>query len=118
MRSRRAVLLVLAVLTASFVAALHPAAFAGELTVAQEQDSEGSDSETGTDTDTDEGSGRTDAETGANEDQVVEGESEAEEGPPWTYQMARMILVLLVLMAVGIGGLYWRLVVQRQRHGV
>jgi hypothetical protein len=40
-----------------------------------------------------------------------------ETGPPWTYQMARITLVLLVLLAVAIGLLYYRLVVRRRRGG-
>lgn len=56
------------------------------------------------------------AETGADEGQVEGGESE-ETGPPWTYQMARMSLALLILLGLAMAGLYWRLVLQRQRRG-
>jgi hypothetical protein len=38
-----------------------------------------------------------------------------EEGPPWTYQMARIGIGLLVLMFLGLGLLYYRMVVSRQR---
>jgi hypothetical protein len=39
-------------------------------------------------------------------------------GPPWTYQMARISIVLLVLMIVAVALLYYRLVVARQRGEV
>jgi hypothetical protein len=52
-------------------------------------------------------------ETGAEEGQT---EPAAEEtGPPWTYQMARIGIVLLVFMALGVGLAYYRFVVRRQR---
>jgi len=47
-----------------------------------------------------------------------EGQSEEaaeEEGPPWTYQMARISLALLAFLALAIGGAYYRFVVMRQR---
>jgi hypothetical protein len=77
----------------------------------------GGESSTGQDTDEGEGSSGAEAETGANEGQTEGGETE-ETGPPWTYQMARISLALLVLMGLATAGLYWRLVVQRQRRGV
>ena len=64
-----------------------------------------------------EGEGQSDpeAETGADE-----GESGGTEqtGPPWTYQMARLSVVLVLLLLGGLGLLYYRLVVSRQRQGV
>ena len=36
-------------------------------------------------------------------------------GPPWTYQMARLSVGLLLLLAVGIGVMYYRLIAKRQR---
>jgi hypothetical protein len=39
-------------------------------------------------------------------------------GPPWTYQMARISIVLLVLMIAGVAALYYRLVIARQRGEV
>ena len=39
-------------------------------------------------------------------------------GPPWTYQMARISIVLLVVIIAAVGLLYYRLVVARQRGEV
>jgi VIT1/CCC1 family predicted Fe2+/Mn2+ transporter len=61
-----------------------------------------------------EGGGQSDAEAetdpGAGEEAAAE-----EEGPPWTYQMARMALGLIVLSALGLGWLYYRMIAARQR---
>jgi hypothetical protein len=63
----------------------------------------------------DEGSGQgsSEAESGA-QGQSEEGESTASE-VPWTFQMARLSVLLLLALAAGIGLLYYRLVVKRQR---
>ena len=60
-----------------------------------------------------EGQSDADAETGAGEGET--GEAATEEGPPWTYQMARIAIALLVLVAGALGLLYYRLIVQRSR---
>ena len=60
-----------------------------------------------------EGQSDTEAETGADEGETAEGT--AEEGPPWTYQMARLGLILLVLVAGLIGLMYRKMIVLRQR---
>ncbi|MGH2757388.1 MAG: hypothetical protein ACRDI3_06330 [Actinomycetota bacterium] len=60
-----------------------------------------------------EGQDEPEAETGAGEGSSEEAATET--GPPWTYQMARILLVLLVFLGLGIGLLYWRLIVSRQR---
>ena len=60
-----------------------------------------------------EGQSDVDAETGAGAD-----EQEAaveEEGPPWTYQMARIGIVLMVIVGLLMGGLYYRMIASRQR---
>jgi hypothetical protein len=44
--------------------------------------------------------------------------TEEEAGPPWTYQMARISLLLLALLLLGMGAVYYRLVVKRQRGEV
>jgi hypothetical protein len=127
MRARLPLFVVLAFLL-SPVSTFAAAAHASPMTLAQEQEVDqgdqtntqtGSDTQDGEDSqgsDTDEGSGSAEAESGANEGQVESGETET--GPPWTYQMARITLALLVVMALAMGALYWRLVVQRQRRGV
>ncbi|MDQ3661685.1 MAG: hypothetical protein M3454_11630 [Actinomycetota bacterium] len=38
-----------------------------------------------------------------------------ETGPPWTYQMAKITLVMLLFLGLAIGGIYYRLVVRRRR---
>jgi cytochrome c-type biogenesis protein CcmH/NrfG len=52
-------------------------------------------------------------ESGAGTEQT---DSAAEEtGPPWTYQMARIALVLLALTLVGVFAAYQRFVIRRRR---
>lgn len=65
--------------------------------------------------DTEEGTGQDDpaAETGAGEGGSEEAATET--GPPWTYQMARIALVLLLFLGLSVGLMYWRLVASRQR---
>ncbi|HZJ49909.1 MAG TPA: hypothetical protein VFF07_03415 [Actinomycetota bacterium] len=46
--------------------------------------------------------------------EVPEGEV-VETGPPWTYQMAKITLVMLLLLGLSIGAIYYRLVVRRRR---
>ena len=120
MRTRLASLLAL-VLAATLVLAPALPAFAATYTFAQEQDTQ--DEGDGVDqedevTEGGEGEGQSDpdAETGAGEDEQT-GAAE-EEGPVWTYQMAKIVIALCVLMALGIGAAYYRLVVQRQRAGI
>ncbi|MDQ3878621.1 MAG: hypothetical protein M3290_09780 [Actinomycetota bacterium] len=36
-------------------------------------------------------------------------------GPVWTYQMSKITILLLVLMVLALGGLYYRLIVKRRR---
>jgi hypothetical protein len=43
------------------------------------------------------------------------GGGQTETGPPWTYQMARITVVLVVFLGLGLGLLYYRLVVRRRR---
>lgn len=62
-----------------------------------------------------EGGSQPGAETGAG----GQTEEAAEEtGPPWTYQMARISLFLLLLLGLGIFLAYRKLVMSRQRAGV
>ena len=43
--------------------------------------------------------------------------AEEEAGPVWTYQMSKIVIGLLVLMALGIGGAYYKIVAKRQKEG-
>lgn len=99
-----------------------PTAVADTVTFAQEADT-GEEGAVGEEDETQggesgneaEGTGQSDAdaETGAGE-----GEQEAatqEEGPPWTYQMARIGIVMMVLIALALGLLYYRMIASRQR---
>ena len=45
-------------------------------------------------------------------------EATEEEGPPWTYQMARIGIVLMLLVGGLIGLMYYRMIVQRQKGGI
>jgi hypothetical protein len=42
------------------------------------------------------------------------GPADEEEGPPWTYQMARLALAALVLLGLAVGAAYYRFVVLRR----
>jgi len=102
MRARLALALLLAV----SITALSPligSAVAGTLVTAQEEESEGQD----------QGGQDPETETGADEGQTEEAAEEI--GPPWTYQMARLGIALMVVLALGIGLAYYRFVTKRQR---
>ncbi|MFP5353225.1 MAG: hypothetical protein ACLGIB_11780 [Actinomycetota bacterium] len=121
MRSRLIVLLSLALV---YVFALSPVASAAPLNLAQAESDEGADqSDPGTDTGGGESTGEGDAgeeggegdpeaEVGADEGQ--EGATEEEEGPQWTYQMSRITLVMLLLLFLALGALYYRMITKRQ----
>ena len=119
MRSRFAVVsLLLAVLASVGVLAM-PAAYAGPGIVVAQQPNEDTGAQGGDAQDPGQGEGQDDpdAETGAGEGETEEGTS-AEAGPPWTYQMAWITIALLVLLALGLGYLYFRLIVTRRRGEV
>jgi hypothetical protein len=44
--------------------------------------------------------------------------SEPEAGPPWTYQMSKIALLLLALMLLAVAGAYYRFVFVRRRGEV
>jgi hypothetical protein len=114
MRVRLALVMAMLVVGSSVLSA--SAAFARPFVVAQEQDG-GSGTDQGAE-DTSSGQGQEgqsdpEAETGAGAGSQ-EG-AEPEEGPPWTYQMAKISLVLLLLVFLGMGLSYWKLIGSRQR---
>lgn len=102
-----------------------PAAQARDVVLAQTEEEEGADQsdagtdtggggETGTEDDLGEGGeGEPEAETGAGEDEQAT--TEEEEGPQWTYQMARITLAMLVLLLLAVAAMYYRMVARRQR---
>ena len=106
------VMLLLVVLGATFVPATSAMASVRHHVVFA-QDS-GTDSEQGESGDgSGEGQKDPEAETdpGAGEDAPAE----EEEGPPWTYQMARLSIGLVVLLCVGMALLYRKLIGSRQK---
>lgn len=84
----------------------------GDDLTGQEDEAEGQEGQGGEG----EGQGDPGAETGAGGE--TEGGASTEAGPPWTYQMARISLALLVPLAAGIALTYYRLVARRQRGEV
>ena len=121
---RRVTVSFLATIAALAVIALSaPASHAWHLLAQEEETTEeegvvGEEEESQGSGDTEEGeSGQSDeeAETGADEGETAEGGAAEEEGPPWTYQMARIGIVLMLLVAGWIGFLYYKMIVLRQR---
>ena len=133
MRSRLAIVLVLVLLIAggaSWVAPVHAAAdetvFAqdpgegGEAPAGQEEEGEGQEAQGGGEggaegEDGQESQSDAGTESGAGKNQEEESAEAEEEGPPWTYQMAKITLALLFVVGLAIGLLYYRFVVVRQR---
>jgi hypothetical protein len=113
MRVRLSALL-LAALAASATLVVTALPAQASLYLAQDEAEEGEGGNEG------EGTGQSDpeAETGADEGETAEGESTEEEGPPWTYQMARIGIVLMLLVGGLIGLMYYRMIVQRQKGGI
>jgi hypothetical protein len=60
--------------------------------------------------------GGSSAETGADKGQTEPAADET--GPPWTYQMARIGILIILAMVLGVGLAYYRFVVRRQRGAV
>ncbi|CAN5541374.1 hypothetical protein BH24ACT26_BH24ACT26_20390 [soil metagenome] len=120
MRARLAILLAfVGFVTASPLPLIDVAHARDGVVLAQEGDPTGEDNEAeGQEEQGGEGEGQggAEAETGAGGQ--TEGGESTEVGPPWTYQMARISVVLLVGLALGIGLIYHRLVMRRQRGQV
>ena len=88
-----------------------PSALAAQDPTGPEDEAEGQEGQGGAG----EGQGTAEAETGAGGQ--TEGGTSAT-GPPWTYQMARLALVLLAVLAGAIALAYYRFVAKRQRGEV
>ena len=119
MRARLAAVLSLLLIcsaTSLFAIPAHAATFAQEADTGEEGAvSEEDETQQGEGGNEEDGAGQSDpdAETGAGaEEQEAATE---EEGPPWTYQMARIGLVLIVLAGLALGLLYYRMIASRQR---
>lgn len=112
MHLRIALTFTIAGLLVAYVAAPGAHAVSGIDLAQQPGEGPGAEGEEGQDP-AGEGQGDPEAETGAGGGETEEGT--AEPGPPWTYQMARIVLALTVLLALGMGYLYYRLVVVRRR---
>ena len=117
MRSRLAMVLSVVLVLGSLALLGSPAVASSGVTLSQEQPGEDAETEGGEGQDEGGGAGQDDpaAETGADEGQT---EEVAEEGPPWTYQMARITIALLVLLGLALVLLYYRLVAQRRKGEV
>ncbi len=105
MRARLAILIALMAMVSSVTAFSFPAWSSAGPTLAQETDQDdpgGGNSE-----------GGTEEEGGGSEG----GDAVEETGPPWTYQMARIALVLLALTILGVAFAYYRFVATRRRKG-
>jgi cobalamin biosynthesis Mg chelatase CobN len=109
LRSRWAILA--AALLLSFIIAAPVMASAPHHVLAQSaqsgSDTSGEGSKSGT------GQSDTKAETGSSKKASAPAEPEA--GPPWTYQMARIIIVLSIFLGLAIFRWYWKLVASRQK---
>lgn len=120
MRARiAAVLSLLVLLFALFPSVGHAAMTLAQETETNEQETVNEQDETqqgeGGDLGEGEGQSDADAETGAGSGEQEAGESTEEEGPPWTYQMARIGLGLMLLVGLLMGLLYYRMIASRQR---
>jgi len=119
MRVRLVILIALMAMITSALTLAAPAWSSTGTTLAQETDTGGGDSESGGD-ETEGGGQEGSTPQGGNEDEgegAEEGATTEETGPPWTYQMARIALVLLALTLLGVAFAYYRFVAIRRREG-
>ena len=117
MRARLATVMSLLLILFAIPMATAHVAFAQEADTEEEGAvSEEDETQQGEGSNTGEGEGQSDAdaETGASEEEA-EGAA-TEEGPPWTYQMARIGLGLLLIVGLLMGLLYYRMIASRQRE--
>lgn len=84
----------------------------GDVEEGETESGENTDEEGSSDTEVPGGQGDAEAESGAQEDSEA---AVTETGPPWTYQMARISLVLLVLLGLAVFRSYHKLVGSRQK---
>ncbi len=107
MRARLAILMALAAIVGS-LAAMAPLAHAhAGVTLSQQNQEEGESGGSGN-----QGDEGQQGEGGGESDEAAE-----ETGPPWTYQMARISLILLFLTLLAVGFAYYRFVATRRKHG-
>ena len=118
MRSRWVILAALALVLGSL--ALPMAAHAGGSVYAQadpedetSQGEESGEGDTSGEGEISEGQSESETETGSEEADT--GEAATETGPPWTYQMARISIVLMILLGLAVVRMYYKLVASRQR---
>jgi hypothetical protein len=110
MRSRTLSALLLVILLGSLAL---PQVASAATVLAQQEGTENENAEGGEESEG-EGQSDADAETGAGEEEA-EGAAEEEEGPPWTYQMARISILLILFFLLGMGLLYYKLIGSRGR---
>lgn len=119
MRAWHAILIVSVALSATLAPAAAGAAarvHAGTPVLAQEDEGGGDNLAPGEQTNEQGDEEGTAGETGAGAGETEAGATET--GPPWTYQMARISIVLLILTLVGVFAAYWRFVYQRKKAGI
>ncbi len=114
LRSRRLVS-IFAVLGVLLVVSGGPALAAPNVVAQVDESDQESETEQGSETSGEEEGGVGQDDPGAETDPGSGEPAEQETGPPWTYQLARIGLVLLVFLALAIGMAYYRFVASRQR---
>lgn len=87
----------------------------GDEGVGEEEESTGG-AEQGTTEDEGGGQDEPEAETGAGEGETEEAAEET--GPVWTYQMSKIVIVMLLLLGLGIAGAYYNFVHKRAKEGI